>query len=240
MPKNFLIVCVVLFFGISHVQSQDENYNDLIFLIIDGAYEKALNKAEKFTNKEKTKRDPVPYLYMSMAQFEMSKREEFAEEHPRAFRDAIKNASKFARYDRESEYVAEFDNYLTELKLEIMREARYYYEAENWRRSMTYAKYVSRIDPDNLSALLLRGVAEVKSRNEYQAKTTFEEADIALNGFSPGDLSSDELPQLRYTILEYAALQKEVGTRERAEPYLTMGSEVFAEDPEFAKFISNF
>jgi hypothetical protein len=240
MPKNFLIVCVVLFFGISHVQSQDENYNDLIFLIIDGDYEKALNKAEKFTNKEKTKRDPVPYLYMSMAQFEMSKREEFAEEYPRAFRDAIKNASKFARYDRESEYVAEFDNYLTELKLEIMREARYYYEAENWRRSVTYAKYISRIDPDNLSALLLRGVAEVKSKNEYQAKTTFEEADVALNGFSPGDLSSDELPQLRYTILEYAALQKEVGARERAEPYLTMGREVFAEDPEFANFISNF
>jgi len=48
----------------------------------------------------------------------------------------------------------------------------------------------------------------VNSRNEYQAKTTFEEADIALNGFSPGDLSWDELPQLRYTILQYAALQK--------------------------------
>jgi len=175
-----------------------------------------------------------------MAQFEMSKREEFAEEYPSAFRDTIKNASKFARYDRESEYVAEFENYHTELKLEIMREARYYYEAENWRRSVTYAKYVSRIDPDNLSALLLRGVAEVKSRNEYQAKTTFEEADVALNGFSPSDLSSDELPQLRYTILQYAALQKEIGAQECTKPYLTMGLEFFAEDAEFAYFISNF
>ncbi len=240
MRKKYLILCVILFCGSLQIQAQDDNYNDLIFLIIDGEYEKALDKAEKFTKKEKTKRDPVPYLYMSMAQFEMSKREEFTEEYPRAFRDAIKNASKFARYDRDNEYVTEYENFLTELKLEIMREARFYYEEENWRRSVTYAKYISRIDPNNLSALLLRGVAEVKSRNEYQAKTTFEEADDALKGFSPGDLSSDELPQLRYTILEYAALQKEIGAPERAEPFLTMGSEVFAEDPEFTAFMSNF
>jgi hypothetical protein len=175
-----------------------------------------------------------------MAYFEISKREDMREDYPRAFREAIKNASKFARYDKENEYSSEFENYLSELKLEIMREARYYYEQENWRRSITYSKYITRIDPNDLAALLMKGVAEVKSRNEYQAKTTFEEAETVLEGFSPQKLKNDESAQLRYSIIEYAKLMKQNGTKDKAAPFLAMGEDAFDGDPEFSQFMTAF
>ncbi len=235
------ILITALFIGsVSPGFSQDEAYKDLLFLIIDGDYEKAYSKAERFTNKEKTKRDPVPYIYMSMAMYEMSKKDEFTEDYPRAFRDAIKYATKFSRYDRENEYVNEFDNYLSELKLEIMKEARYYFETENWRRSVTYAKYVNRIDADDLPALLLKGVAEVRSRNEYQAKNTFEEAETKLASFSPNDLTMDELPQFRYALIEYAKLMKEKGEKGKAQPYINAGEAALADDAEFTTFLANY
>jgi hypothetical protein len=240
MKKLFTLFAIICFLGVPAIQAQDEDYKDLLFLIIDGDLEKAVNKAEKFTENDKTKRDPVPYVYLSMAYFEISKREDMREDYPRAFREAIKNASKFARYDKENEYSSEFENYLSELKLEIMREARYYYEQENWRRSITYSKYITRIDPNDLAALLMKGVAEVKSRNEYQAKTTFEEAETVLEGFSPQKLKNDESAQLRYSIIEYAKLMKQNGTKDKAAPFLAMGEDAFDGDPEFSQFMTAF
>lgn len=240
MKKLFTLFAITCFLGFPALQAQEDEYKDLLFLIIDGDLEKALNKAEKITEKDKTRREPVPYIYLSMAYFEISKREDMREDYPRAFRDAIKNASKFARYDKENEYSAEFENYLSELKLEIMREARYYYEQENWRRSITYSKYITRIDPNDLAALLMKGVAEVKSRNEYQAKTTFEEATTVLESSAPANLKNDESAQLRYSIMEYAKLMKESGTKSNAEPFLAFGEDAFSDDAEFSVFLNSF
>jgi hypothetical protein len=237
------IITLTVFFalmGASPLVAQSDDYKDLLFLIIDGDLEKAISKAERYTEKESTRRHPEPYVYLSMAYNEISKREEMSEDYPRAFRDAIKNASKFARYDKENEYVAAHENYLSELKSEIMREARYYYDTQNWRRSITYSKYVNRIDPTHLAAMLLKGTAEIKSRNEYQAKTTFEEADAVLANFSPGNLRSDEEAHLRYSIMQFAELMKERGEKQRAQPYVDKGEELFGDDNEFSKFTASY
>jgi hypothetical protein len=86
----------------------------------------------------------------------------------------------------------------------------------------------------------MKGVAEVKSRNEYQAKTTFEEAETVLEGFSPQKLKNDESAQLRYSIIEYAKLMKQNGTKDKAAPFLAMGEDAFDGDPEFSQFMTAF
>ncbi|MEY3835453.1 MAG: hypothetical protein RI989_881 [Bacteroidota bacterium] len=50
------------------------DYPDLLAMFVDEKYEKCLYKAEKYTLNEKTKKDPLPYLFMSRCYFEMSKR----------------------------------------------------------------------------------------------------------------------------------------------------------------------
>lgn len=222
-------------------KAQDpDKYQPILFLIIDAEYEKALSKAEKFTKRDKTKRHPEPYFLMSMAYYEISKDESMREDFPRAFREAIKYAYKGARYDKENEYVGNYEDYLTELKVDLMRESRFFYDEGSWRKSVTNAKYVTRIDPEDLSAHLLKGVAEMRSRNEYQAKQTFAEAVKLAESTSASSISSAQKPFLRFGIMEYAKIAKESGEKEKAQPLIALGEETFEEDAEFQNFVASF
>lgn len=244
MKNSYLITILTAFLiigNVTHIEAQEEDpYKDILFMIIDGDYEKAVSKAEKITDKDKTHREPVPYIYASMAYFEMSKKEEFQADYPRAFRDAIKNAYKAKRYDKENEYMPQFTNYINELKAEIMREATFQYQSENWRKSITYSKYVTRIDPVDISALLLKGVAEVKGRNTYQAKTTFEEADSALTKFKTSDVSLESKAAYLYAVIEYAKLMAEEGTKANAQPFLDAVASIYEDDAEFQNFTDGY
>ncbi len=229
--------------GDAFAQSQDKNqdkYDAILFMVIDKDFEKALSKAEKYTKRKASRKDPEPYLLMSMAYYEISKDESMREEFPRAFRDAVKYAYKGARYDKENEVIGKYDKYLTELKVELMREARFYYDEGSWRKSVTNAKYVTRIDSEDLPATLLKGLAEMKSRNEYQAKMTFEEAEKMAKQLSPGSFKSEMLPFLRFGIMEYATMMKENGEKDKAEPMLALGQRTFEDDQEFQNFVSRF
>ena len=244
MKTSYLITILTAFLiigNVSHIDAQeDDPYKDILFMIIDGDYEKAASKAEKITEKDKTKREPVPYIYASMAYFEMSKKEEFQEDYPRAFRDAIKFAYKAKRYDKANEYMPQHITYINELKAEIMREATFQYQSQNWRKSITYSKYVTRIDPEDISALLLKGVAEVKGRNAYQAKTTFEEADSALKSFSVSDVSFDSKDAYLYAVIEYAKLMAQEGTKANAQLYLDAVASIYEDDAEFQNFTDGY
>ncbi len=234
-----LLILSVFTLTVARGFAQEDPYKDILFMIIDGDYEKAFSKADKITERDKTDREPIPYIYASMALFEMSKMEKYQEDYPRAFRDAIKYAYKAKRYDEENA-LAEHQNYINELKAEVMQEARFQFESENWRKSITYSKYVNRIDPDDISAMLLKGVAEVRGRNAYQAKTTFEEADTALKSFSESVISIEGKPAYRYAIIAYAELRKEEGKKEKAMPFLDAVASTFEEDPEFENFYERY
>ena len=79
---------------------------------VDEEYEKCLVKAEGYTINEETKKDPLPYLYMSMCLYEMSKIEKYTamEDYKKADRDAMKYAEKYRKKDKNKEF---FDNYGT-------------------------------------------------------------------------------------------------------------------------------
>lgn len=231
----------VLFFGFAFTaNAQDDEYKDILFLIIDGEYEKALKQAERISSRDKTRREPVPYIYASMAYYEMSKREEFQKDYPRAFREAIKAAYKARRYDKENEHFPKHTAYINELKAEIMREAIFLYQSDEWRKSTTFAKYVTRIDPDDVSALLLTGIAEVKSRNVHQSIATFENAQKALEQFNASDVDFESRNAFLFVILEYARLMADEGTKADAQPYLDAVADIYADDAEFQSFYESY
>lgn len=237
---TFLILSLLVLTG-SVLNAQDEDpYKDLLFLVIDGDYEKAVKEAEKITDREKTHREPVPYIYGSMAYYEMSKDDKYAEDYPRAFRDAIKFAYKAARYDRENQYMPEHSQYINELIAAIMREARFQFGQDNWRKGVSYAKYVLRIQPQDISALLLKGVGEYRGRNTYQAEKTFEIADTTLKHFSASDISLDAKPAYLYSILQYAKLMDENGTKNRARPYLDAVATIYEDDAQFQEVYEGY
>ena len=62
IPITLLLISV-LFAG------AQSNYEDLLELLVDEKYERCLYKAMKYTEEEKTTKEALPYLYVSMAYF---------------------------------------------------------------------------------------------------------------------------------------------------------------------------
>ena len=58
---GLFIVGVFAFQNISVAQPDDE-YNDLLFLLVDGKYDKMLYKSMDYIEDEETRRDPLPYF----------------------------------------------------------------------------------------------------------------------------------------------------------------------------------
>ncbi len=91
-------------------QAQKQPYEDLLVKYVDEKYEDCLAKAQAYTEKESSKKDPLPFLYMSMSLYEMSKIEKYRamEEYKKSDRDAVKFAEKYRKKDKNKEF---FDNY---------------------------------------------------------------------------------------------------------------------------------
>ncbi|MGB6035692.1 MAG: hypothetical protein WBG42_05460 [Cryomorphaceae bacterium] len=217
-----------------------EDMKEILFMVIDGDYEKAVSKSEKYMDKDATRRDPRPYMYASMAYFEISKNDEMEEDYPRAFRDAIKYGGKARRYDKENEYMPDFDRYLSELKSEVMQEAKFHFDSENYRKCATFSKNVQRLDPNDLSAILLKATAEWRGKNVYQAENTITEAKTALENFSPSNVSTEGKPAYRYAVIEFAKVMKEEGRKSDAMVFIDAMDPLLGEDKEFANFVASY
>jgi hypothetical protein len=100
--KKLLLLAFSLF-SVALYAQPDNEFKDLLSLFVDQKYEKVLNKAENYTIGDETKKHPLPYLYIAMSLYEMSKIEKYTqmEEYKGAFKDAMKFCSKYAAKDKE-------------------------------------------------------------------------------------------------------------------------------------------
>ncbi|NQX91150.1 MAG: hypothetical protein HRT74_03275 [Flavobacteriales bacterium] len=126
MKRIFLLALSLL--ALTQVYSQRE-YDDLLELIVDENYQRCLLKAEKYTLSDATKKDPLPYLYMSMAFFEIARGEDekLKEMYEgKAFKNSLKYASKYSKKDKQREYYAEFVDFFVDLRKMTYEEAENY------------------------------------------------------------------------------------------------------------------
>ena len=89
----------------------DDELNQLLVWFVDEKYEKVLFKAIRYTEDDKQKKHPVPYLYMAKSYLGIHNsddndlRETYEVDKLKALKNALKYAGKFVKKDREQEYV---------------------------------------------------------------------------------------------------------------------------------------
>ena len=74
--SNLLLLSILYFmfnlFTINVISQTDNTYEDLLVLYVNEDFKNCYNKSLKYTVKDKTKKDPLPYLFVSKACYEMS------------------------------------------------------------------------------------------------------------------------------------------------------------------------
>ncbi|WKZ67118.1 MAG: hypothetical protein QY325_04130 [Flavobacteriales bacterium] len=215
--------------------AQKHVYEDLLVLFVDEKYEKCMFKAEGYTLADDTKKDPLPFLYISMCLFEMSKQEKYAADYPKAARDAVKWAEKYRKKDKDKEFFANYEDYWAELNTVS------YQAGENLLddpKGISKAKQI--FDgmvgyyPENAGAWLMLALSQYKSNLNKEGDLSVQAFDKALAAAGDiGTLPKDQRTLLKNALIRYADYLVSKGQRDRAKQYAAKGKDHFMEEPDF-------
>ena len=148
-------------------------------------YEDVAYKGISMIENDKYKKDPEIYLYIAMAWYEISQMndEKMEEEYPKALRDALKYASKFAKKDKDGVWMEDNADFFEDLKKAGIADAAQWIDDERkMRNAVSSYKYMTKAIPDDYNLLFFKGVLEHMNRNVGQAERDIQQA---MNGLIP-------------------------------------------------------
>ncbi len=209
------------------------DYDDLLELLVDEKYEKLLYKAEKYTLDDKTKKHALPYLYLSMGYHEISKRDELAEDYPKAFKNSLKYVVKHRKKDKGNEFFAEYEDYFDILRRETISEAEVFNDQEKYTKSKGYYKYIVGLDNRDIGGWIMKGYIEYMLKSRKDSGLSFEEAKKILNEEGCGHLTEIQMEFLKSSIITVAEMLDSAGMRSDATEWLDLGKEYFGDDGEY-------
>lgn len=240
MKVNIQIVIAAVFvFVAGFAKAQEDEFADLRILYMDQKYEKLISKAEGYVAKDKTRKSPEPYLYLSKAYFEMSQLDEYAEKYPpdKSFRDALKWASKYRRKDKEGNIYDDNDFYFNELKKSAIEEAGGLMSDQKYSRAKRYYDGITDFDPTDAGAWLMLGYCQLQMRSMQEAKLTYQEAGKAMYTANLEKLNSTERKLLLNGVINYADYLIEEGMKDSARTTLDLARPALDGDSEFEMYL---
>ena len=211
-----------------------EDFDELLMWMVDGKYEKVLFKAIRYTEDEKTSKEPLPYIFMSEAFFRIMQSDdaELVAEYGNTLKDALKYASKFVKKDRDREFFDQYTDYLNELRRATMNEAEVFVDDEKYTRAKSYYKYLYVIDPDDVGAWLMYGTVLYRTKATRDAEESWAEAKRLLDEFGGKGLQEVQLDLLRYSVRYTAEMLADEGKAAAALEWLKIVEELFPDDRE--------
>lgn len=223
-------------------------YDDLRVLYVEEDYEKCYKKAFKYIEGEETKRHALPYFFFAAVNYRLSQKTKYAEDYPKAEKDAISYAGKFVKKDKNDDY-AGYDlknRFFEELKMDLAEQVDNYWEQgdeRGFKKAASILKKLEKIDPIDASAFLLRGIAEIKTGNKTEGKKLvyegFERVKMTGVDVAFSDLSASTQYFYRMTLIRYAQFRVESEDVPGALEVLTLGHSYFYEENEDYQFDYN-
>jgi hypothetical protein len=231
---KYLYTITIALFTMTNVLAQ--GYEELLELVVDEKYERCLYKAIKYTENDKTKKDPEPYAYMSMAFFRISQSDDpdLRDKYPKAAKEAIKYLVKFVKKDKEGEFIGEFQDFISEVRVATVSEAEQHSDEDKYTKSKGLYKYLTDIDENDPGAWLMRGHSEWMMKSKKDAKLSWEQAKKVLDQNGIRNLRSEQVDLLKMAVIRNSEMLYEIGEREDARNWLRATESFFKEDKEFS------
>ncbi len=217
---------------------------ELFDLYVMGDFEKCYDKAYKMTEKDNTKYESEPYLWAAMSLLRISEDPELreVEEYEDAIKDAIKLAAKFKKRDdrlKDKEQPFLFDDnqiIVDEFKALAIAEARGYFVQDDYRKAAYYMRYGLRIDEEDPSMEIFKGIADVLSRNK---RVGLDHIENALKKFQKmaetGSFEANEAtyPAFETGFIHYAKYLKENDEVAEAAEVIALARKLDPENKQF-------
>lgn len=237
MPmKHLLLTLSLLLFALTGSFAQKHVYDDLLVLYVDEEYEKCIAKADRYTEKDETRRDPLPYLYKSMCYHEMSKLEKFTSQHEYRFadREALKYAALYRKKDKKKEFFNNYEDYWSELNTYAMSSGIAHYEMGDYSKARRVFDRMVVYMPENTGAWRMRALCQDRmnlKRDATESRKQFDEAYAAVG--DPAKLPTDQRRLLRQSLILEAEHLLATGHHAEAKATMALGEDSFMGNAEF-------
>jgi hypothetical protein len=243
--KKLLSLILIIPFFISAAFSQEKEYEKLHLMYVDGKYEKLFYQSVKLTEKESTRKEPLPYLYTSMALFHISENpDRNMEEFKNAFKEAVKYAAKFRKVDKENEYLKFEPEYFKKLKKVLNVETKNYFVDLNnestLRKGSSYIKNYFKIDGNNTGLQYLLSVIYEASNNRSNIPKTIEKINEIEEVYQFEIYTDEDINILIYGLTTYAKFQKDNGDISEGKRVLDYYVQYLNQHEEFSTFYDKF
>ena len=219
-----------------HVSAQSKPYDDLLVLYVDEDYQKCVYKAERYVERNATRRDALPYLYASMCYFEMSKIAKYQEmdEYKHAGRDALKWAAKYRRKDKNMEFFADYEDYWSELNTVSQEIGMNFLDEGSFSKAKSQFQRMTRYNPENPGAWAMLALAQQKMKSTRDAQDNTKKFHEVLDAIpNVARLPKDERILLRESLVRTAMYLEDQGELSEARKVIDLGKDYFMENPEF-------
>ena len=251
LNKSSFLAVAILYFTVNlfttKVISQTENtYENLLVLYVNEDFKNCFNKSLKYTVKEKTKKDPLPYLFAAKASYEMSQDHKYTEEFPKARKTALSYAAKYRKKDKEYLFKEDAEEFINDFKLNIIEQLENYLlegTDKTYSKAVGLTKKTCDIDPEDYGAKLLYSVLCTITKNKTNAKEYLKICipkleEYEKNKFSLKYMTESQQSLLRYAIMEYTKYYKEKDAA-KSKKMMEYGKPLYYDENDFSKIEYN-
>jgi hypothetical protein len=237
--KHLVAIFSFLLLSIT-VNSQTREYKDLVILFADGTYDsykKLVKQAEKYTLKDATKKDPVPYFWLAKGLYKISISGTDDENYKNAYKDAIKFLGKGIKYDikyNDGSYAVEESEFLGMFQLTLFETANNEISDGGFKRGFSWVLKYSKISNKKVGTNYLMGACKYESGDKTSAREYWKNADKgleeieSLEGWSEADRN-----MLKYGVLYSAGALKKARQTDKAKTLVGKVSQWFEEDEDW-------
>jgi len=238
MKNLLLLFSLLLITNLSF--SQRPEYDDLKVLFADANYEKLVKKAEGYTLKDKTKKDVLPYIWLSKGLFKISTSDNQDDKFKNAYKQSIKHMGKAIKYDlkyNNMATVAEHEDYLHELQLSLQIRIENEMAGETtggFKKGYSWALNYKKISINLISINFVSGSCKYFSGDKPGARSEWQTGNKALEEIESLDSWSEaDKLLLKLGVLYTAKAYNSSNQKDKARSLLGRVSQWFEEDPDW-------
>lgn len=225
---------VLFLFCVGYSFSQSPDYNDLVILFADGNYSKLIKESEKYTSKDDTKNDPLPYYWMAKGLYKISFDNERDEEFKNAFKDAITVLGKCRKKDKDNSFYEANKEFFMEVKGSLNEQIENDIAAKDFRKAAGWAIRVYKISPDDMGAKYLEGACKYRNSDKSGANTLWKEGEKLLAATtSIEDWSKEDKALLKLGVFQTAECYISSKQTDKARALLNKVAQWYEGDEDF-------
>jgi len=237
--KKLVLITLLLVAGL--VKAQPPVYDDLRILYADGNYEKLVRASAGYNDRDKTKSDALPYLWLGRGLYKIDIGGEGGEEFKNAYKDAISAVGKSIKLDKSGDLQDEYKEFYQEFKMTVLERIKNDLASEKptpaeYKKASAWIGKYYKLVPNSVGAKYLDGAAKFRNNDKGGATAAWKEADTkfatvtSIDGWDPADV---EL--LKLGIIHSVDCMVSIKQTEKAKALLGKVKQWYEEDEEFMK-----